>query len=284
MNRTGIVIAALIFALGIALGYGWYAATQTQASLSTAEIRAIVDEVLGERGAIPMQTAGAADPEALHPIIENYLLANPRILEKMSIALDAELEAEDRVRSQVALASMQEELYSDPDHVVVGNPEGDVTLVELFDYNCTYCRQTVADLIQLLGEDPNLRLILKEFPILSEGSVEAARVGVLVGQNAVDYFEFYTRLFSSRGAVDGRTALSTAGALGLNPIDLEFRMNEPWVGAALERAYGLARALNISGTPTFILGDEIVRGAVGVEVLREKIANMRACGSTVCDG
>lgn len=291
MNRNSLIIAALVFALGIAVGYGWLATTRAPESVSTADIRGIVEQVLDERTSEaqmasegPMQTADASaiDPELLHPIIENYLLANPRILEKMSIALDAELRAEDRVRVQNAIAAMQDEIYDDPDHTVVGNPNGDVTLIELFDYNCTYCRTSVADLLTLLDEDPNLRIILKEFPILSEGSVAAAHVGVVVGKNDVDYLDFYTKLFAARGAVDGVTALAAAQELGLDPLTVETQMNEPQVGAAIQRSYALAQALGISGTPTFILGDEIIRGAVGVDVLREKIANMRECGSATC--
>lgn len=291
MNRTSLIIAALVFALGFAVGYGWFATTGGPAPVSTADIRGIVEEVLDERAAdapmaamqpMQMADAGAIDPAALHPIIENYLLANPRILEKMSIALDAELRAEDRVRVRNAIAAMQDEIYADPDHVVAGNPNGDVTLIELFDYNCTYCRSSVADILALLDEDPNLRLILKEFPILSEGSIAAAHVGVVVGKNDVDYLEFYTKLFASRGAVDGVTALAAAQELGLDPLDVETQMNEPQIGAAIQRSYALAQALGISGTPTFILGDEIIRGAVGLDVLREKIENMRECGSATC--
>ena len=285
MNRTNTIIAALLVALGAAFGYGWFATTSATApaGLSSADVRAIVETALDERGAPDVQS-GNVDPGAIQPIIENYLLANPRILEQMSIALDAELRIEQREQSRVALASVDDGLYSDPDHVVVGNPDGDVTLVEFFDYNCAYCRQSVPDVMQLLAEDPGLRVILKEFPILSEGSVDAARIGVLVARNEVDYLDFHTALFAARGTVDRQAALDAARELGLNPIDLELQMNDATVVDVVQRSYTLAQTLGITGTPAFILGDEVVRGAVGIDVLRTKIANLRQCGSTVCDG
>lgn len=283
MNRQSVLIVALVFALGAAIGYGWFATTTTPSSISEADVRAIVNDVLDERDT-QVANATPVDPDAIHPIIENYLLANPRILQQMSVALDAELRAEQRQQTKVALASLNDDIYSDPANIVIGNPDGDVTLVEMFDYNCTYCRQSVPDVMQLLDEDPGLRVILKEFPILSEGSVEAARVGVLVAEKDVDYLEFHTTLFASRGAVDREAALTAAADLGLSRVSLELALGEPRVTDVIQRNYTLAQGLNITGTPTFILGDEIIRGAVGLEVLRQKIANVRACGSTDCAG
>jgi protein-disulfide isomerase len=283
MNRQSVVIVALVFALGAAVGYGWFAATNAPGAMSEADVRAIVNDELDQRDTT-VANATPIDPDAIHPIIENYLLANPRILQQMSIALDAELRAEQRAQTKVALASMNDAIYADPANIVIGNPDGDVTLVEMFDYNCTYCRQSVPDVMQLLDEDPDLRVILKEFPILSDGSVDAARVGVLVAQADVDYLNFYTSLFSTRGAVDREAALSAASGLGLSRVNLELKLGEPDVTDVIQRNYALAQGLNITGTPTFILGDEIIRGAVGLEVLRQKIANVRDCGSTDCEG
>lgn len=283
MHRVSVLIVALVFALGIAVGYGWYTTTQRSAALSEQDVRAIVEDALAQRDT-EVATATEVDPTAIHPIIENYLLANPRILQQMSIALDAELRTEQREQTRIALASLADDIYADPANVVLGNPDGDVTLVEMFDYNCTYCRQSVPDLMQLLDEDPDLRVILKEFPILSEDSVEAARVGVLVAERQADYLEFHTSLFAARGAVDREAALTAATELGLSRVEIELAMSEPRVAEVIQRNYSLAQGLNITGTPTFILGDEIVRGAVGIEALRQKISNLRACGSTDCEG
>jgi protein-disulfide isomerase len=281
MSRLSMLLAVVVVILGVALA--WVVARPPMAGLTEADVRAIVEEaVAGRQDGQPARSA-ALDPAVLEPMIESYLLDNPRILQQVSEALDRELRTAQAEQSRAAIAAMQSQIYDDPDHVVLGNPEGDVTLVELFDYNCGYCRQALPDLATLLAEDPNLRVILKEFPILSEQSAEAARVGVLVGQSDADYWDFHQRLFTSRGQISGETALQAAQALGLNRITLELQMGTPEVTAVIERSYQLAQALNISGTPSYIIGDEVIPGAVGLEGLRTRIANMRSCGSTVCD-
>jgi protein-disulfide isomerase len=215
-------------------------------------------------------------------MIEKYLMGNPRILQRMSDALELEIRTAEAAAAKAAIAEWREAIYEDPDHIVIGNPQGDVTLVEMFDYNCGYCRGALPDLATLIAEDPNLKVVLKEFPILSEGSVEAARVAILVSRQPVDYWAFHQALFTSRGQVTKDTALTAAQDLGLNPVSLELDMNGADVTAVIQKSYDIAKALNISGTPTYIIGDELIPGAIGIEGLRERIRNMRACGATQC--
>ncbi|MGV3650441.1 MAG: DsbA family protein [Devosia sp.] len=276
MSRSTLVLGLLCGALAGALGTTLYHQSQPT---DEARIRAIVSE------AIAGGTATAAlDPSVINPMIEAYLMSDPRVLQRLSSALDTELRTEQREASRVALASAQEQIYSDPANIVLGNPEGDVTLVELFDYNCSFCRNALPDLAELLESDPGLKVVLKEFPILSRESVEAARVALVVaGKDDIDYWAFHEALFTSRGQVSGQTALAAAQQLGLSPVSVELDMQSQPVTDALTRTVALARQLNITGTPTYILGDEIIPGAVGIETLREKIANIRACGSTQCN-
>lgn len=298
-------LTLLLFALVAVIGFGVvYVAVRpvAQAGITEADVRAIVDQAmeaapdpitddavrslitaaLAERDANLPQSHVAIDAETLNPMIEDYLLANPRILQRVSVALEEEIEAAEAEQARVAIAAQQAEIYEDPDHIVLGNPEGDVTLVEMFDYNCGYCRQALPDLATLIAEDPDLKVILKEFPILSKESVDAARIAILVGQSDADYWAFHQKLFTSRGRIDVQTALSAAEEIGLNRLDLELRMSTPEVDAVLDRSYALANALSVSGTPTFIIGEEIIAGAVGLDALRTRIANMRACGQTDC--
>jgi len=158
-----------------------------------------------------------------------------------------------------------------------------VTLVEFFDYNCGYCRSALPDLATLLAEDPNLRVIFKEFPILSNESIDAARIAVLVGDSDVDYWSFHEALFTSRGKVDKDVALAAAADLGLSPVSLELDMGTDSVSRTIQTSYEIAKALNITGTPTYIIGNEVIPGAIGVDELRQRIANMRECGETQCD-
>jgi protein-disulfide isomerase len=216
-------------------------------------------------------------------MIENYLMSNPRLLQRMSQALDTELRTAQAEATKAAISKYHAEIFDDPDHIVIGNPNGDVTLVEMFDYNCSYCRGALPDLATLIAEDPNLKVVLKEFPILSQESVDAARVGVLVSQQPVDYWTFHQRLFTSRGQVTGQVALDAARDLGLNPITLQLDMQSQDVTDVIQKSYDIAKELNITGTPTYIIGDTMIPGAVPIDQLREAIANMRACGSTTCD-
>jgi len=217
-------------------------------------------------------------------MIESYLLANPRILQRVSDALQVELRSEEQERTRVALADLQDEIYDDPDHVVLGNPDGDVTLVELFDYNCGYCRSAMPDMATLLADDPNLKIILKEFPILSKESVDAARIAVAVNKSEADYWQFHQKLFTSHGKIDEAAALSVAESLGLSPVSLKLDADSAETTSILDRSYTIAQTLGVSGTPTYIIGNDVIPGAIGLDALKERIANMRECGSTVCDG
>lgn len=257
-------------------------------ALDEAAVRAIVAEMIATREAEltakgPMSVA-EIDPAILNPMIEDYLMGDPRILQRLSNKLETEIRTAEAAAAKQAIATMQEAIFNDPDRIVVGNPNGDVTLVEMFDYNCGYCRGALPDLATLIAEDPNLRVVLKEFPILSKDSVDAARVAVLVSQAPeVSYWAFHQAMFSSRGAVTGQTALEVARSLGLNPVTLELEAQSEKVTAIIQKSYDIAKALNVSGTPTYIIGDEIIPGAIGIDELRLRIANMRECGASMCD-
>jgi len=282
MPRLTIALVALAGIL--AGGLGVSLATRPQPVTDDAAVRAIVSEVLAERdtkAAAPIDTA-AIDPAQINPMIETYLMGNPQILEKMSLALQNDQRVAQVAKSKAAIAGMKDVIYNDEGHIILGNPKGDVTLVEMFDYNCGYCRQALPDMATLLAEDPNLKVILKEFPILSKESIDAARVAVLVGKSDADYWTFHQSLFSSRGQVTGETALAEAQTLGLNRVELELQMNSAPVAETIQKSYDIAKALNITGTPTYIIGDEIIPGAIGIDELRTRIKNMRSCGATNC--
>lgn len=254
--------------------------------VDAAAVRAIVAEMLAERDAEtkPPMSLASIDPGELNPLIEDFLMGDPRILQRLSTALDATLREEKSERNRVAIARLAEDIFNDPDQVVLGNPEGDVTLVEMFDYNCSYCRSSLPDMLTLMAEDPNLRMVLKEFPILSPGSMAAAQVGVLVNAAKADYLAFHEALFTGAGPVTADTALQMAATLGLDPAVLEAQMESEAVGRIIQKSYAIADALDISGTPTYIIGEEVIPGAIGIDELRRRIANMRACGKSLCPG
>jgi len=283
MSRLSIVLAAVAGILAGALGYAQFNRPAPQTD--EAAVRQIVESIIEERlaqASAATPTVAEIDPQVLNPMIESYLMSDPKLLQRLSAALDETLRIEDQAKAQTAIAQMHDAIFNDPGQVVLGNPNGDVTLVEFFDYNCGYCRAALPDLATLLAEDPNLKVILKEFPILSNESIDAARVAVLVGEADVDYWKFHETLFSSRGQVDKSVALEAASALGLSPVSLELQMGEERVAKTIQTSYEIAQALGITGTPTYIIGNEIIPGAIGVDELRQRVANMRACGETVC--
>jgi protein-disulfide isomerase len=294
----------LVLAVGVLAG-GLGATLLSAPKLDEAAVTAIAENVVAKAKPEPGLTASAVetivadliarqpkqdvpepvaalDQSTIDPMIEKYLLGNPRILQKVSAALDAELTAERTAATRTAMIELKPAIFESENGIVLGNPNGDVTLVEMFDYNCGYCRQALPDLAALLASDKNLKVILKEFPILSQGSVDAARIAAQVADADVDYWAFHQALFTSRGQVDKDVALKAATDLGLNPITLEMGMKTPRVDQVIEESYRIADRLKITGTPTFIIGDEIIPGAIGLDALKQRIANMRACGATVC--
>lgn len=215
----------------------------------------------------------------IYPMFESYLLENPEILTLASQELERRENAAQSAEQKIMLADLRDDIYNGSENVILGNPDGDVTLVELFDYNCGYCKRALGDMLALLDEDPQLRIILKEFPILSQESVDAARIAVLVNQSDADYLAFHSELLTQRGQVDSAKALQAAANVGLNPLDLELRAGEPRTQQAIDATYKIANALRITGTPAYILGDEIIPGAIGKQGLKDKIAAIRAASS-----
>jgi len=283
MPRVTLVLVALAGVLAGGLGVSLYERQST--APDEAEVRAVVERVLAESASDePAPVLPAVTQDEINPMIETYLMSDPKILQRVSDRLDAQLKAEAADKNRAAITAMHDQIFNDPENIVVGNPAGDVTLVEMFDYNCTYCRAALPDLATLVAEDPNLKVVLKEFPILSAQSLEAARVAVLVGDSDVDYWTFHQALFTGRGPVDGQTALTEAASLGLDSADLQTRMDSQKVTGTIQKSYDIARALNITGTPSYLIGDELIQGAVGLDALRERISNMRACGKTICEG
>ena len=274
----------LVLLVGIlAGGLGVSLIDRGPAPLSDADVRGIIGEMIAadKAGAAP---PAELDPMQLNAMVEDYLMSDPAILDRMSAKLAAAKKVAQREAQARLIAANYSAIYDDAGNVVLGNPDGDVTLVEMFDYNCGYCRGALPDLATLMAEDPNLKVILKEFPILSDGSVDAAKVAVLVNEDhKLDYWTFHQKLLATRGQVDAGAALAAAEAVGGNRVAMMIDMNSPRTSDALQKSYALADALKITGTPTYIIGDEVIPGAVGLDSLRLKIANMRDCGSTFCD-
>jgi protein-disulfide isomerase len=175
---------------------------------------------------------------------------------------------------QAALASHREEVFRDPNSPVGGNPEGDVTLVEFFDYNCPYCRQTAPLIAQAETADPLLRVAYKQFPILGPGSVFAAKAA-LAAHRQEKFIGFHRALYQIRGPVDESRTLAAAAAAGLDMARLKTDMQDPAVEATLSRNLTLARLLGINDTPGFVVGRQILVGFTQLNVLQAAVRGAR---------
>jgi protein-disulfide isomerase len=220
----------------------------------------------------------------IEKIVHDYLVAHPEVLQEAMAELEKRQAAGDAEKHQAAVKENATALFSSPRQVVVGNPQGNVTFVEFFDYNCGYCKRAMSDMFTLMKEDPKLKVVLKEFPVLGPGSVEAAQVAVAVrmqDKTGQKYLQFHEKLLGGRGQADKAHALAAAKEAGLNMAQLEKDMASPEVKETLQENFKLAEALGMNGTPSYVIGDSVVVGAVGLEALRERV-NTARCGKATC--
>ena len=225
----------------------------------------------------------AAQKEEIGQIVREYLLANPEVLEEAAQALQQKRDQETAAAQKKAIEDEAATIFNSENQMVLGNPDGAVTLVEFFDYNCAYCRRAVSDMTALLDANPDLRMVMKEFPILSDGSVEAARISVAVRELAPEkYLDFHQELFARPGQASATKALEVATDLGLDTEALKTSAKAANVTDALQEVHKLASDLGISGTPSYVIGKEIVPGAIGFDGLQAKVTAVRQCGATVC--
>ncbi|HUL88248.1 MAG TPA: DsbA family protein [Pseudolabrys sp.] len=217
-------------------------------------------------------------------IVREYLVAHPEVIQEAMTELEKRQTAAEAEKHKAAVKQYSENLFTSPRQVVLGNPNGNVTFVEFFDYNCGYCKRAMDDMLTLLKDDPKLKIVLKEFPVLGPGSVEAAQVAVAVrmqDKTGKKYLEFHQKLLGGRGQADKARALAVAKDIGLDMGRLDKDLASPEVKATLQESFKLAEALGLNGTPSYVIGDDVVVGAVGLDALKEKV-NTSRCGKPSC--
>ena len=219
----------------------------------------------------------------IEKLVHDYLLKNPEVIVEALQTLERRHEEQVAANQQRQIQANAEILHSSDHQMVIGNPEGDVTLIEFFDYNCGFCRQTLSTVEALIEQDPKIKVILKEFPVLGPGSQEAARVSIAASKIAPKkYKELHTQLLSAHGQVNQRIALALSANLGIDTDKIESFIQTPQADEAINEVYQLASDLGINGTPSFIIGNELIPGAVELDVLQQKVSAMRECGKTAC--
>ncbi len=225
------------------------------------------------------QTFSQPQRDEIGQIVRDYLLKHPEVLQEVMQELEKKQQVAEADKARGAIKTHAEELFNSPRHVTLGNPQGDVTFVEFFDYNCGYCKRALGDMTALMGKDPKLKVVLKEFPVLGPGSVEAAQVAVAVrmqDKSGKKYMDFHQKMLLGRGQADKARALAVAKEIGLDMARLEKDLRSEEVAATLQESAKLAEALGLNGTPSYVIGNDVVIGAVGLAALGQKIEAARA--------
>jgi protein-disulfide isomerase len=220
------------------------------------------------------QSFSADQREEIGHIVKDYLVAHPEVIQDVMAELEKRQQSAEAEKHRAAVVENKATIFTSPHQVVLGNPQGNVTMVEFFDYNCGFCKRALGDMLDLIKSDSNLKFVLKEFPVLGEGSVEAARVAVaarMQDTTGKKYIEFHQKLLGSRGAADKMRALAVAKEVGFDMARIKRDMGSVEVKKTIEENMKLAEALGVIGTPNYVVGEEVVRGAVGIDALRAKI-------------
>ena len=212
--------------------------------------------------------------KAFEGVIRDYLLKNPAIIREAMQALQQREEEEKQAKATRALKEYSGELYHDASSPVGGNPKGDVTIVEFFDYNCGYCKRVAPTISALLKQDPNVRIVYKEFAILGPQSLIAARAA-LAAQRQGKYHEFHNALMSA-AKLDAGSIAALSKRLGLDQDKWLEDMEDPGIARMIRRNSQLANVLGINGTPAFIIGERLIPGAVDLDALTEIVKSERA--------
>ena len=200
-------------------------------------------------------------------MIEQFIKDNPELLRDALVALAAREEAK---RLQAGIMAVRDDA-GDP---VMGNPDGSIIVYEFSDYNCGYCKRMFASVQQVLSKNDDVRMVIKEFPILSQTSVTAAKAGI-AAQKQGKFAPFHTEMMTYRGQVSDDAIMAAAGKAGINLNQLQQDMDSPETTAIIGRTRRAAAALNINGTPGLVIGDNVVPGAISSEELQKLIDEER---------
>jgi protein-disulfide isomerase len=218
--------------------------------------------------------AATLSREQIEQIVREYLLSNPEIIVEAIEGLEEKRRRATQDSQREALAAKRDQIFNDPGAPVAGNPGGDVTVVEFFDYRCPYCKQVAQPLAQLIKEDGKVRFVFKELPVLGPDSVLAARAA-LAARLQGKYVEMHEALLRHRGAYDDQAIARIAAEVKLDANRLKVDMAKPEITAMLDKNRQLARDLAVTGTPAFVIGNVVVPGAIDLETLKKLVAEAR---------
>ena len=212
----------------------------------------------------------------MREIVEEYILKNPEVIIRALQTFEMQKQAEKQKKIKENLANLQYELNLNPSTPVIGNPNGDITIVEFFDYLCGYCKRVFPTIQSLLKKDGKIRYVLKELPILGPNSIVAAKAALAVWNITPEkHLAFHTALMTARGRLNTEKISSIARKIGIKEEILFRNMETQKVSKELSNNMKLSEKLNINGTPAFIIGDQVIPGAIGIDELKKMVADQR---------
>ncbi len=214
------------------------------------------------------------DEAAVRALVLDTIRENPEIIrEAIELLREQEVAAQEAATAE-ALQRQIGALHNDPNAEVLGNPDGDITVVEFFDYNCSYCRRVYPSVKELIEGDDNIRVVMREWPILGEESEFAARAS-LAARNQGKYEEFHNAMMANPGRASQATVLSVADDLGMDVEVLMADMQSAIIDAHFETSRQLAQELGVNGTPAFVFEDQLIPGAIELDQMRDLVAELR---------
>jgi len=215
------------------------------------------------------------DRQAIESIIREYLLANPQLLVEMQEVLETRQKDLVAAKQKKALEENRDAIFASANDIIFGDPDAKITVVEFFDYNCGFCQRAMADMTRLLETNKDIRFVLKEFPVLGEPSVNAHKASLAFAKQLPEKLPaFHMELLGLEGRKDGERAVQLAVAMGANEARLREDMEKPGIVDIIRETYNIADDLGISGTPSYVIGNEVVFGAVGYDQLASIIASI----------
>lgn len=207
--------------------------------------------------------------------VRDYILNNPQIIMEAARRLEQLQRVAEEGEAAAVVKARAEEIFRDGDSPVGGNPNGNVSIVEFFDYNCPYCRKVTPVLLEAEQADSQLRIVFKEFPILGPSSTYSAKAALAVHRQG-KYFAFHKEMMLERGTADEAKVLRIAAKIGVDVGRMKADMNDPAIAAMVEKNIALAQALRINGTPSFVIGNRLLRGATDLKTLQSLIQQARS--------
>lgn len=211
----------------------------------------------------------------LKQLVLQTIRDNPEIVVEAIGILQAREDEAQQAAASAALKQNGGALLNDPNAPVIGNPDGDVTVVEFFDYNCPYCRRASVAVNAMLADDPNVRVVMREWPILGDESVFASKAA-LASRTQGKYAEFHDGLMEIRGRVTEQTVIDLAATLDLDIDQLRKDMDAPEVLAHIQLSQHLSQSLGITGTPAFVFGETLVPGFIELAGMKELLLETRS--------